>query len=378
MTGRRAGQPGAEAGADAGRAAVPGRWAASAHADRAPVPGVWIAAVTALVSGISVFVNDRGVHAIVPAAAYTSAKNLVAALVLAGVSLAAARRRATGVGASAARRWVARPTAGPSADRGTSPGRCADQRMSADQRTSADHRTPAGPGGLRPAHWLALGYVGVVGGGLAFVLFFDGLADTAATPAAFLHDGLVVWVALLAVPLLGERLRAWNVAAIALLMVGQVAVLGGVGHPTMSRGDLLVLAATWLWAVEVVVGKRLLAVLAPSAVSLVRMGIGSIVLLAYLGATGTLHVLGSLSPSQLGWAGATGILLAAYVATWMTALSRARAVDVTAVLVGSTVVTSLLSATTGTIPVAPAVAGLALITLGVAICVRTGARRVPA
>lgn len=315
------------------------------------LPGMAVAGITAVVSGVSVFVNSEGVHAISPPAVYTTAKNLVATLVLGAVAAVAFRRsRWTG---AVLHRWVAVPWA-PWSTR------------------------PADPARHGLLWWLGVAYVGVVGGGVAFILFFDGLAETAATPAAFLHDGLVIWVAIAAVPLLRERLRAGNVVVIVLLMGGQVAVLGGVGHLATSRGEVLVLAATWLWAVEVIVCKRLLDGLAPATISLARMGVGSIVLLGYLVLTGHIGALGGLSVAQLGWAGATGLLLAAYVGTWMTALARARAVDVTSVLVASTVITGLLSAMAGSSPVAPAVAGFVLITLGVAIQVAVVARPVPA
>lgn len=311
--------------------------------------GVKVAAITALISGVSVFVNSYGVHAIAQPAVYTTTKNLVAAFALAAVALSAhSRRSASRSGIS--RRWMDRPT-------------------------NAEMPSTRWQSEWSPWRWLAIGYVGVFGGGVAFILFFDGLARTQATPAAFLHDGLVIWVALLAVPLLRERLSGWNLAAIAMLMGGQVAVLGGVGHLSIDRGDVLVLAATWLWAIEVVICKRLLSELAPASVSLIRMGVGSAVLLAYLAATGSLAVLGALSLSQFGWALLTGLLLAGYVGTWMTALTRARAVDVTSVLVASTVVTSLLSAMAGTALVGPVVLGLVLIALGVAVLVRLDARR---
>ena len=168
-------------------------------------------------------------------------------------------------------------------------------------------------------------------------------------------------------------MSGWNVAAIALLMGGQVAVLGGIGHLSLGRGDVLVLVATWLWAVEVIICKRLLFEIAPATISLIRMGVGSAFLVAYLAVTGTISILFDLSPSALGWALLTGLLLAAYVGTWMTALARARAIDVTSVLVASTVVTSLLSAVAGTTPVVtPEVFGLVLIALGIAILVLLG------
>jgi drug/metabolite transporter (DMT)-like permease len=218
--------------------------------------------------------------------------------------------------------------------------------------------------------------VGVVGGGIAFVLFFDGLADTTATPAAFWRDTLVLWVAVLAIPLLHERLTWWNGAAIAVLITGEVSMTGGIGHLAADRGELLVLVATVLWAVEVVVAKALLRDVAAGAMALVRMGVGALTLLVYLAATGTLHVLVSLGADQVGWALLTGLLLAAYVGTWMTALGRARAIDVTSVLVGSALVTALLQALAGTASLAPQALGILLV-FGGAATVLWASRRGP-
>ncbi len=306
----------------------------------AGLPGVLVAGITALISGLSVFVNSYGVHAITSPSVYTTAKNLVATVVLAGCALGAWRAR---------RRWPA----------------------SAAARFVTVERGPAEPGAARrglPAwgmlQWLGLAYVGLVGGGLAFVLFFDGLADTTATPAAFWKDTLVIWVAVLAVPFLHERVTWWNLAAIGLLVVGEVAVTGGMGHLAASRGELLVLSASMLWAVEVVVAKVLLRDLAPAALALVRMGIGAATLVVYLAVSGSLHALVFLDAAQVGWALLTGLLLAAYVATWMTALARARALDVTSILVGSALVTALLQAGAGTVSLAPEALGLALIAVG--------------
>lgn len=317
---------------------------------RAGLPGVLVAGFTALISGLSVFVNSYGVHAITSPSVYTTAKNLVATMVLAGCALGAwwARRRRP---ASAAARFV-----------------------------SVERARP-GPGAPRrglPAwgtlQWIGLAYVGIVGGGLAFVLFFDGLADTTATPAAFWKDTLVIWVAVLAVPFLHERVTWWNVGAVGLLVVGEVAVAGGLGHLAASRGELLVLSASMLWAVEVVVAKVLLRELAPAAVAVARMGIGAATLVVYLAASGSLQALVTLDAAQVGWALLTGLLLAAYVATWMTALARARALDVTSILVGSALVTSLLQAAAGTVSLAPEALGLALIGVGAGAVVWMGLR----
>jgi len=68
-------------------------------------PGVAVAGITALISGLSVFVNSYGVHSIATPSVYTTAKNLVATLVLALGALAAWRT---------SRRVTARPPAGSS------------------------------------------------------------------------------------------------------------------------------------------------------------------------------------------------------------------------------------------------------------------------
>jgi uncharacterized membrane protein len=127
-----------------------------------------------------------------------------------------------------------------------------------------------------------------------------------------------------------------------------------------------------LWAVEVVLVKVLLRGVAPATISVVRMGMGAIALVGYLAATGSLHALFALDATQVGWALLTGLLLAAYVATWMTALARARAIDVTSILVGSALVTALLQAAAGTASLAPEALGLALIAVGTCTVVWMG------
>ena len=71
------------------------------------------------------------------------------------------------------------------------------------------------------------------------------------------------------------------------------------------------------------------------------MGGGGAVLVVYLALRGSLGALDSLRAGQWGWIIVSGTLLAAYVATWFGALARARALDVTSVLVLRSVVHSL-------------------------------------
>ena len=291
--------------------------------------GLALAAATALISGFAVFINGYGVRAWAGAgastAAYTTCKNLVAAFFLGAIACAVARR----------------------------------------SRASA----------LRPqnaSQWRRLALVGVIGGGVPFLLFFEGLARASSGQAAFIHKTLLIWVALLALPLLAERLTALHVGAMALLVAGQ-AVMTGVSGLAFGAGEAMILAATLLWAVEVIIAKRLLADVPAPTVAVARMGIGAVVLIGWTAVTGGFASLGALGAVHWGWALVTGLVLTGYVATWYGALARAHAVDVTAVLVFGAVVTALLeSGIRGA--ALPSAAGLAMVTVGAMLAALAGAR----
>ncbi len=293
------------------------------RAEGARLRGIGLAAITAVVSGFAVWVNGFGVRAWREAGAstvtYTTAKNLVAAALLLGIAAGAFR--------------------------------------------SSDTSLPTRPSTRR--QWLTLIGVGIVGGSVPFLLFFEGLSRATSTQAAFIHKTLVVWVALLAVPLLKERLGALHMGAIGVLVAGQIALLGGLTDVAFGSGEVMILVATLLWSVEVIVAKRLLAEVAPMTVARARMGFGAVILVAYAVVSGGLAGLGSLGMSELGWIALTGLTLTAYVATWFHALARAQAVDVTAVLVMGAVITAALR-TGFNGAVMPSTLGVLLVFAGVA------------
>jgi drug/metabolite transporter (DMT)-like permease len=211
-----------------------------------------------------------------------------------------------------------------------------------------------------------------------FALFFEGLSRQSSTSAAFLQKTLVVWVCLLAVPLLAERLSALQAVAIALLLVGQAMTSGSVStilHMPWGSGELMILVAAVLWAIEVVIAKRLLRDLSSWTVGLARMVLGSALLVAWTAVRGRLHVLAALDARQWGWVLLTGAVLAVYVGTWFAALARAQAVDVTAVLVVGAPVTALLGALVQGTPLVPQLDGLGLIVIGGALVL--GSRLLP-
>jgi drug/metabolite transporter (DMT)-like permease len=183
-------------------------------------------------------------------------------------------------------------------------------------------------------------------------------------------------VALLAVPLLGERLGPRHLAAIGLVLWGQAELGGGIAVGA-DRGMALVAAATGCWAVEVIVAKRLLADLSPLTVATARMGVGCVLLVAWTIAT-TGSDLIALDAGQVGWLLLTGALLTGYVATWYSALARAPAVDVTAVLVLGALITAVLGALVDDVALGPLAPGLALLAAGAALMVGRPRRAVRA
>lgn len=282
--------------------------------------GLLLAVATATISGVAVFLNSYGVRAFGDATAYTTAKNLVAATVLLGV-------------------------------------------VAAGPVTGARLTPPS-----TPRQWIALGLIGLFGGAVAFALFFAGLAQAASVQAAFVHKTLVLWVAVLAVVTLRERLGPWHWAAIGLLVVGQAGLAGGL-LAAWGGGEWLILAATLLWSSEVVLAKWALATLSSWTVACARMVVGSVVLVGWLAATGGAGSLVSMTAEQWAWVLVTGVLLAGYVGTWFAALARAGAVDVSAVLVLGAIVTSVLAALVQGRALAPQAGWLALVLGGGALIV---------
>jgi drug/metabolite transporter (DMT)-like permease len=292
--------------------------------------GIALAFATAVISGVSIYVNGHAVKHFGDATVYTTAKNAVAGVLL--VVLALGWRRAS--------------------------------------RAEAE-----GPP-LSGRRKLGLVVVGVVGGSVPFVLFFEGLARAEATQAAFIQKTLVVWVALLAVPLLRERFGVPHALAIGLLVAGQAWIAGHAGTIAFGQGEAMILAATILWAIEVVLAKRLLGTIPSPTLGAARMAIGTGVLLGWVAVSGRTSALTGLDAEQWRWVLLTGLLLTAYVAVWFAALSRAPAVDVTAVLVFGAVVTALLSGAADGTPVSGV--GTALVAVGAGLIAALALRRRPA
>jgi drug/metabolite transporter (DMT)-like permease len=286
--------------------------------------GALLACGTAAISGLSVYLNSFGVKLVPDAAVYTTAKNGVAAIILVSLALAFGAAREARV---------------------------------------LDRRRQAG-----------LLAIAVIGGSVPFVLFFSGLAIATAPTAAFIQKTLFIWVALMAVPFLGERLGLIQVGALGVLLAGQILIAPPTGMG-WGAGETMIAAATLLWSVEVVLAKRLLVGVSATLLGATRMGLGLLVLLGYLAVSGRLAGLGAISGEALLWVLVTGVLLAGYVATWFNALRLAPATTVTSILVAGAVVTGVLSSVSnGRAPDPRVVLGYLLILVAVGLVVISAGR----
>ena len=289
--------------------------------------GIALATATATISGVSIFINGLVVKEFGDPVALTGARNLLVGLVLLGILVASGGAR----------------------------------------EVRALHHRQAG----------GLLAIAVIGGSVPFILFFSGLAEASGPGAALIHKTLFIWVAALAVVFLGESLGIAQVIAIVALLAGTL-LIGPTGAIGVGPAEIMILAATLMWSVEVVIARRMLGgdQVSVRLAATSRMALGAIVILGFLVTSGRVGAVAAFTPWQWAIVAGTGALLLGYVTTWYAALQRAPASLVTSVLVGGALVTSALATIrTGTIPAPTVEAGLGLLAVGIAVAIWTTARR---
>jgi drug/metabolite transporter (DMT)-like permease len=146
--------------------------------------------------------------------------------------------------------------------------------------------------------------------------------------AAILAYTMPVWAALLAWPILGERLVPRKIMALVLGVSGIAVLLGGNGFSADAAklpGVVIALAAAALFALGAVLSKRSPLKMAPIAMTAWQVGIGCIVL---LGASLLLEHPHLLEMHWFGWAAlayTAAVSLGICYITWFAALRRLEA-----------------------------------------------------
>lgn len=195
---------------------------------------------------------------------------------------------------------------------------------------------------LNKNQWLKLFLIGLIGGSIPFLLFFKGLSLTSSVSASFIHKTLFVWVAILALPILKEKLSKVQLLAILILLFGNF-IFGGFKFFSWSYAHSLILMATILWAIENVIAKIVLKEMNSLILAWGRMFFGSVVLVLFLLFTNNTSELFTINFSQFLWLGLVGLLLTGYVVTWYGALKKMPVTIVSSFLVLASPITTLLN-----------------------------------
>jgi drug/metabolite transporter (DMT)-like permease len=199
-------------------------------------------------------------------------------------------------------------------------------------------------------NWKYLAGIALIGGAIAFALYFTGLKLTTAARAAFLHKTLPLYTAVLAFLFLKEKLTKKYLTAMALMIVGTIAIYAATISPSdlwanPQLGDLLVVGAAFLWAVENVLAKKAINKGSTNfLISFSRMFFGGLILFGVVLLTGKTGVLLSLSGAQIvNILISTGLLLA-YVFFYYWSLRLINVSKAAVMLLLAPVVTLFISA----------------------------------
>ncbi|MBR9681816.1 MAG: DMT family transporter [Candidatus Altiarchaeota archaeon] len=185
--------------------------------------------------------------------------------------------------------------------------------------------------------------LGLIGGSVAFLLFFTGLKMTTGGRAAFIHKTLPIWVAILAVWFLKEKLSKIHVVAVSIALIGLAVMESGNLPGTITNGDLLILAATLLWAVENTLAKKFMNLGESNwRVTFGRMFFGSLILFGFAAFVGKLPLVFYLQPMQWLYIAVSTLMLTIYVLTWYWGLRYINLSKATGLLLVSPVI-SLIS-----------------------------------
>jgi drug/metabolite transporter (DMT)-like permease len=192
-----------------------------------------------------------------------------------------------------------------------------------------------------------LALIAIIGGAFAFLLFFDGLKLTTSGRAAFLHKTMPLYIIVLAFLFLKEKITKKYLYCILLMLIGTAAIYYSdiASNPLWlnpSFGDLLIIGATFLWAIENTLAKKVMIKESNFIVSFVRMFFGGTILLSVVLILGKFEVLMSLNSQQLINIGISTSVLFGYVLFWYWSLKFINVSKASIILLLSPVVSFLI------------------------------------
>jgi len=166
--------------------------------------------------------------------------------------------------------------------------------------------------------WKELLVLAVIGGSLPFILYFSGLQSASAVNANLIHKSLFIWVTLMAMPILKEKVGFYQVAGFVLIALSNF-ILGFAGFD-FNRGEALILLATLFWSGEYIIAKKVLKKTGPLTVAWSRMFMGTLLLIGIATWQTKLALVFSLDPAVFIALFPSIILLSLYVFSLFSAL----------------------------------------------------------
>jgi len=170
--------------------------------------------------------------------------------------------------------------------------------------------------------WGYLLAIAIIGGSFAFLMFFSGLKLTTVGRAAFYHKTLPFYITIFAFLFLKEKISQKQVLALIAMLIGCTLIYSTEISPSKlwldsSLGDLLVVGATVLWAIENTIAKKaMIKGESNFVVSFARMFIGGIILLAIVMLQDKMGLLLSLTTQQILNITVSIAILFGYVLGW--------------------------------------------------------------
>ncbi|MBR9689615.1 MAG: DMT family transporter [Candidatus Altiarchaeota archaeon] len=195
----------------------------------------------------------------------------------------------------------------------------------------------------KPVSTSKLVFLGLTGGGLAFWLFFVGLKATTGGRAAFIHKTLPIWAAIMAYFFLKEKITEIQIKSIGLAIVGLAIMQYDKISMSVRWGDMLVLVATLVWALESTLAKKFMSLGETNwRISFGRMFFGSLFLFGVAALQGKLSLILELQPIQWIYILVSTLMLMWYVLTWYWGLKYISLTKATGLLLFSPIVSLVL------------------------------------
>jgi drug/metabolite transporter (DMT)-like permease len=221
---------------------------------------------------------------------------------------------------------------------------------------------------LKKREWIFLALIGLLGGCIPFLLFFKGLKITSSAEGSFIHKTMFLWVAILAIFFLKEKIDQKFLFGALILLFANALLLKNFPF-VFDKGDFLILIATIFWAIENILSKYLLSNsnLDGKTVAFGRMFFGAIFILIYLILTNQTSQIFVLNLRQIIWVLITGIILLFYVLTWYSGLKFIPVSKATAILLLGSPITTLLNLISGAKVFSQEIISAILILVGIVI-----------